>query len=338
VPYDAITTIYNRSHQKLADLEFTASVQRSFVLNGIGQARIITSAKSPLYAAGILDVGNLVVITSTAGIQPWGGWIVHIDQTHSALTVTCKEMAYIFSRRRLGKSEFFPYNTPTDLAKQLTAQTSPFVIASPGNADTSAPLSKEFHFTGGAAALRRLPNDTGVDWWIEMLPNGQGILHTGNRGTDKSQTVIFSEGPGGNIADDVTYTRDGEAMINDVVFVGRGDGAWQRAPHVERADHAAITQYGLYQATNVRYDVIHAANLEEVSRRYLERNSRPRETLDFHVANVGGIWGNFSEGDLVTVELPSFGPTGLTNLPCRVIGREIDETSTTPVRALLEVQ
>jgi len=274
------------------------------------------------------------MINSTAGITPWGGWITRIDETRLTLTVTCKEMAYIFARRRLGKSEFFPYKSASELNKQLTALTSPFVIASPDNADTSAPLSKEFHFTGGLAALRRLPYDTGVDWWVEMLPNGQGVLHTGNRGVDKTDSVLFSEGQ--NIDDEVTYTRDGEELINDTVFIGRGDGAWEAAPHAQHSDHASITQYGLYQATNVRYDIVHASALSDIARRNLERKYRPRELLDFYASNNNGEWGQASEGDTITVQLASFGPNGLS-LPARIVGREVDEYAAKPVRYLVEV-
>lgn len=327
-------TIFSRSHTKLADIEMLSSVQRSFALNGIGQARLVTSAKSPLYAAGIIEVGNIITITGDTGIAPWGGWITRLDQTAQDLTITCKEMAYVFSRRRLGKSEFFPYKSPADLVKQLTAQTNPFVITDAASSDTTTPFSKEFHFTGGAAALKRLPIDTGVDWWVQILPNGQGVLHTGNRGQDLTESVIFAEGT--NIVDPVTYSRDGEALINNVIFVGRGDGAWETAPHKESTDHASVTQFGLYAAVNVRYDVVHASELGDVSRRYLERNSRPVETLDFHLANVNGIWGQFGVGDTVTIYLPSFGPTGL-NVPARIVGLEIDEYNDNPLRVLSQI-
>lgn len=303
------------------------------MLNGIGQARLVTSAKSPLYLAGILEVGNIVTINSDAGIPPWGGWIVHIEQHADALLVTCKELAYIFSRRRLGKSEFFPYQTVGDLTKQLTAQTNPFVISSGVGPADYTPVSKEFHFTGGAAALRRLPLDTGVDWWIDILPNGQGVLRTGNRGADHAESVVLDES---FITDDVVYTRDGEAMINSVVFVGRGDGSWQRAPRAEARDKEAITQWGLYEATNVRYDIIHASALSEVARRYLERNNRPLETLDFHVANVMGVWGSMSVGDTITVNLANYAPGGL-HVPCRIVGIEVDEYGDQAYRALLQV-
>lgn len=331
--YSAQIEIFNRSHIKIGEVDYAASVQRSFALNAIGSARFVVSAKSPLWSAGILEVGNIVIVNSDAGISPWGGWITHFEQHNNSLLVTCKELAYIFSRRRLGKSEFFPYQNVGDLTKQLTAQTNPFVISSGSGPADNTPLSKEFHFTGGKAALRRLPLDTGVDWWIQVLPNGQGVLHTGNRGQDLTQGVVFSEN---NIVDDITYTRDGEAMINSVVFVGRGDGSWQRAPHVEAADHAAITQFGLYEATNVRYDIIHSSALNDVARRELLRNNRPLETLDFHVANIGGITGQFAEGDLCTVNLANYGPNGL-NVPCRVVGRECDEYSTSPFRVLLQI-
>lgn len=296
--------------------------------------KVSNGVTDPFSSNAILDVGRIVMINSTAGVTPWGGWITRIEENKAALTITCKEMAYIFSRRRLGKSEFFPYKTANQLAGQLTALTSPFVINSSDNADTNLPFSKEFHFTGGMAALRRLPYDTGVDWWVEMMPNGQGVLHTGNRGIDKTETALFSEGL--NILDDATYTRDGEELINDTVFIGRGDGAWEVTPHQEKADHLSITQWGLYQATNVRYDVVHASALSEIAKRQLSRKSRPRELLDFYVQNSAGIWGLAGEGDTITVQMPSFGPSGL-NVPARIVGREVDEYALKPMRYLVEI-
>lgn len=328
--------IFDLSHREIGRLSRVASCQRSYVLNGIGQARVLTSATDPLWTSGVLDIGKLVVLTSDEGFEPWGGWIIRCEQSTVSLTITCKSLAYIFTKRRLGKSEFFPYATPSQLQKQLTALTGPFIVSDAGNIDTTAPFSKEFHFTGGAAALRRLPYDTGVDWWVSVGANGVGVLHTGNHGVDKSEFVLLAEGS--NIQSDPapTYTRDGEQLINDSVYVGRGDGAWESAPHAQKKDHASVTQWGLYEGTGVQYDTIHSSTLEEVARRTIERQKKPRELLEFYVANVNGVWSTFTIGDIVQVRIPSLGQSGI-NGPMRIVGLESDEFSSSPCRVMGEM-
>ncbi len=326
---------YTRFGEPLAELNKAFNISAGYSLNGGRNLTFDISRTDPKATATILHRHNLIIAWSDE-VEPWCGYIVRRAWQPDAISVTCHPVAARLNQRRTQPMKL--ENQPAgSLFYHLIndANRREFTGIGVGSVFSGGPnYTMEFQAEGIYDKLGELMDLTKCEYTISLLYPGMWQADLYERvGRDLTDTVAII---GGIDTDGMPqYEEDDTEFANSILAVGKaGEGSgnnpsgpeaeWERRPKAEYTDWDSVGEEGLSEDV---LDVSEVENVDTLMRMAHEEattRARPRIPTSFNLNRKRLLWSKFTDGDIVCLQIPYYGFTGLA-VPYRILGREINE-------------
>lgn len=309
--------------------EISCRAERSWVLNGIGVARLTISKTDPLATERNLRFGNRILIKSdTAG--DWGGIIwTPRKWTSTYIEVTAYTAEYILKLRRT-ESETWASNTASGhFAKLIDIANAPEqtgIVFESGYAGGA--WSETVNYETGWDVLQRIALLSAEEWSLTPSFTNGSLKFIGRwhlyQGTTQSRRLY--EGTNLELPSGVLLTEQSD-IGNDVLVVSQG--STQATTFTATAqDAASRAKYGLAQLVSTTQAGSSGAT-QVAANALLSYSKNPRRTFAVTALNAADTFLSLRIGNFLYMQLVNYGyladGTMGTNTLVRVIARQYDE-------------
>jgi hypothetical protein len=323
---------YTRSGKLLAEFHRAKNISVAYSLNGGKALSFDIALNDPKATREFLDRSNLIIAHSDE-LESWSGRIVRRSWSPNAITVTCYPPSDLLNKRRASPAKL-ENKTGGELFTYLINEANKRVPSGIVLGDIYAggkKFSLEFEDDVILDKINELMDDTTYEYKITMLAPGLWQADMSERfGADLTETVVVFVGV--DTEDTPQYEEDDIDFANAVTVTGKEaesdgeltDSSYSKRPKAEYVDWASVDKYGLMEDHISKDDITDLATLMQIATTTVEERKWPKRIFSFNLNRRRGLWSQFTDGDIICVQAPYYGFTGMA-IPFRVLGREVNE-------------
>lgn len=334
--------LFDKAGNPLQGGEFDALVDRSWVLNGIGQANITLSKTDAACTASMLRFGNRILIQED-DMGSWGGILLPPrNWTADGITFTAYTIEKLLEHRYPGASSYTGY--AGDIFEDLitSANTTEDTLIDFGAAYAAGESWTEETTDTVYKAMASITKRTGQDWEIEPSIDSAGKIKwaaywRSSRGQDLSSDVYLEEGQHFKIATGPLLSEQGP-IYNSIKLV-KYDGVGVTTT-ATADDDDSVAVYGTLQG--IFNETVPTGYTAQTYCDYLlSVYKEPRKTFKLSVINDEvDTLKNIRLGNTITILLVTYGFTGNglgLETQVRITAIEVDERDSTLTLVVNEV-
>ena len=334
--------LFDKTGVPLQGGEFDALVDRSWVLNGIGQANITIAKTDASCTDTLLKFGNRILIQED-DMGSWGGVILPPrNWTADGITFTAYTIEKLLEHRYPGASSYTGY--AGDIFEDLisSANITEDTLIDFGTAYAGGESWTEETTDTIYKALAAIAKRTGQDWVIEPGIDSVGKMEwaaywRSSRGEDLSESVVLEEGTHFKIATGPLLSEQGP-IYNSIKLV-KYDGVGITTT-ATATDATSIATYGTLQG--LFSETVPTGYTAQTYCDYLlSVYKEPRKTFKLSVINDEvDTLKNIRLGNTISILLVTYGFTGNglgIEMHVRIMAMEADERDSTLTLVVSEV-
>lgn len=326
-----VVRTYNKLYQLQAEFQNASAIQGGFGVSKSGQLTFQIPMSDPKCTSSNLAFNNIVTVESDE-LEPWDGNIVDQEEDGNFLTITANSIVQRLGSRRTDNITF-TNKTAGEVATAILAEANHIVSTGIGVGtifDGGPHYTLTYNFDNTYTRLTEL---AGTSLYEFRVRREGGVLGTWvldfveKLGADKTASVLLIYGE--DIDGAASYKKDNTLWANYITAFGKspssasaGTSLNDTRPHVTYADWVAIADDGLSQDTIENPNTSSTDTLLRLAKQAVDKRRRPLRTLAITLNRKRGNWANFSDGDIIQVQLPSYDFTGIA-VPFRVLARDV---------------
>jgi hypothetical protein len=304
-------TIYDRRGNPLTEMD--ATVQRSWILNEVGEANFVVSQFDQKFQRKYIEFGNLVLVEHDK-LPAWVG-VIDPERKWSSWTATVRAFSAekLLAFRR-GPQAMTVTGTAGSIFQQMVdiANLEEDTLIRVEGVYGVLPVRQEtLNLTRILDEVNRVAERSENDWGVEPTLGLDGRLSLAaswwlRRGVRRMVGLI----EGHNLAEggSSTMTEQGE-IINDLM--GYGEGAtWDSRETWLEMDTESIAQYGRRQGSMGFDGVTQMETLRQNTQAALAESAWPRRTWRISALDVEETYYNLRLGDELPLVMHTTGFTG----------------------------
>lgn len=331
--------VYDKVGRPLGELDAEATV-RSWNLNAVGEMDLTLPLDSSKVEWGLIKPGHHIAVLSDR-VDLWAGVMsapeLGLEFERDYLLIRCYSGESHLRGRVMDVDVIFQEKTWADIVIYMVERLRGYygVPVELGNIEAAAPIRKNkasvgFHLDYMADVIERSVRGRGFEYrWEPVIDEDNRLKFKfhflESIGADKSKEFALIEGF--NLSKEIRIWAEGN-LATETYAHSETERWWLKEEHYAKQrseEHAGL--YGVWDEVLVNA----GDNLEGIvstAENALREKKDIIWHLDMGVLDANGSWSKFQTGDIVGVQLVSYGLTpagkGL-NLRYRITGRALDE-------------
>ena len=331
---DTVVIAQDRQGTNIAELDGVSVPQRTWMLKETGDAELRIPRTHWKSVRHYIEAYNRILIQSDTGAGGWTGVVARRSWQGTELVMGLEDLRFLFDRRRLSWGL---------LNSGMTAGEVIATIVGDANVQYGLGLriTEPFEYTGlvhdpqegwhwrdALECLDEITDWEGSYWWVDEHSD---VHHAHRRGQDKPWVALLE---GMHIVGTPTFSEDFTTIINDTIVASSQDEDWLVTCPYQDPD--SIDNWGRFaDMVLVDWETDEGVGFLPVAQSHVKELKDPYSTIDMTICNKGNVYEHLREGNVVTVEIPSYGFAGL-KVEAMILGRTVTEPND-QMRIILEV-
>lgn len=323
-----IVEVLDRLGRPIAQLDGATVPKRTRIMTEvIGDAQVRLPRTHWKALRQYLRPYNRIVVRTDNGAGVWPGVIVGYSWDGDEIELQCEDLRFLFDRRLLGHDFDVSGLTAGAIVEKIVRYVDEeynvgVQIAEPMYyGGLPQPEQEPWHYADALEGLSIIVERRGGYWWVGQYG---GVHYVLQRGQDLSEIALVE---GRHITNVGRYMEDFKTIVNDVIATTSGEEDWVTKPIGFADDPNSIEEWGRFGELIVVSDESPTKGaLDLAAEAHVERMKDPYRLLDLTLCNEDGIYQHIREGNILTVELPSYGFVGI-KAEVEILGWTLNEPS-----------